>query len=110
VRRSIVQDSLDRAKAFRTTPAYHKAMRNRSVWIEPLFGEAKQWHQLVQFRLRRLHKVNIQALLIDAGQNIKRLLKQQTFTPSLPPTHPIAFALTPLNIYRLFAAECFIGV
>jgi hypothetical protein len=95
VRRSIVQDFLDRAKPFRATPAYLKAMRKRSVWIEQLFGEAKQWHQLVQFRLRRLHKVNIQALLTAAGQNIKRLLKQQTFAPSLPPSHPTVLALSP---------------
>ena len=55
-------------------------MRKRSVWIEPLFGEAKQWHQFVQFRLRRLLNVNIQALLIAAGQNIKRLLKRRPST------------------------------
>ncbi len=46
VRRSIFQDYLDRVHAYHTTPAYHKAMRKRSVWIEPMFAEAKQWHQL----------------------------------------------------------------
>src|SRR5258708_32452051 len=74
-------------------PAYQKAMRKRSVWIEPLFGEAKQWHQLVQFRLRRLHKVNIQALLIAAGQNIKRLLKQRPSTNPCPPIQPLELLL-----------------
>jgi transposase len=79
VRRPLAQAYLERTRAYHTTPAYQKAMRKRSVWIEPLFGEAKQWHQMVQFRLRRLHKVNIQALLIAAGQNIKRLLKVHSF-------------------------------
>jgi hypothetical protein len=41
---------------------------------EPLFGEAKDWHGLRRFRLRRLEKVNAEALLIAAGQNVKRLL------------------------------------
>ena len=50
-------------------------MRKRSVWVEPLFGEAKQWHGLRQFRLRGLPKVNIVGLLVAAGQNLKRLLK-----------------------------------
>jgi transposase len=99
VRRSIVQDFLDRAKALRSTPAYQKAMRKRSVWIEPLFGEAKQWHQLVQFRLRRLRKVNIQALLTAAGQNIKRLLKHQTVPAPLPPSLAVALALPQPNIF-----------
>ena len=67
-------------------------MRKRSVWIEPLFGEAKQWHQMVQFRLRRLQKVNIQALLIAAGQNIKRLLKAGHFHKPLRPAQAAVLA------------------
>ena len=85
VRRSGAQEYLDRVRAYRATPAYYKALRNRSVWIEPLFGEAKQWHQLAQFRLRRLEKVNIQALLIAAGQNIKRLLSRKERSKPLKP-------------------------
>jgi hypothetical protein len=42
--------------------------------VEPLFGEAKVWHGLRRFRLRRLEKVNIEALLIASGENIKRLV------------------------------------
>jgi hypothetical protein len=49
-------------------------MRKRAVWVEPLFGEAKQWHGLRQFRLRGLANVNMQALLVAAGQNLKRWL------------------------------------
>jgi len=49
-------------------------VRKRQVWVEPLFGEAKDWHGSRRFRLRTLEKVNAEALLIAAGQNIKRLL------------------------------------
>ena len=43
--------------------------------MEPLFAEGKQWHSLRRFRLRRLWRVNIEALMIGAGLNLKRLLK-----------------------------------
>jgi hypothetical protein len=65
---------VDRVKSYRGTFAYEKALRKRRVWVEPLFGEAKDWHGLRRFRLRRLEKVNAEALLIAAGQNVKRLL------------------------------------
>lgn len=42
--------------------------------MEPLFAEAKDWHGMRRFRLRTLEKVNIEALMIAAGQNVKRLL------------------------------------
>lgn len=51
-------------------------MRKRQVWVEPLFAEAKTWHGLRRFRLRGLEKVNSEALLIAAGQNLKRLLSR----------------------------------
>jgi hypothetical protein len=44
------------------------------AWVEPLFAEAKDWHGSRRFRLRTLEKVNTEALLIGAGQNVKRLL------------------------------------
>ena len=44
------------------------------MWIEPLFGEAKQWHGLRQFRIRGLMNVNTESLLMAAGQNLKRWL------------------------------------
>src|SRR3954453_21511801 len=65
---------VDRVKTYRGTFAYEKALRKRQVWVEPLFGEAKDWHGLRRFRLRRLKKVNIEALMIASGQNIKRLV------------------------------------
>jgi len=77
VRRSLYAEYLDRVRAYHQTPAYEKAMAKRKVWVEPLFGEAKDWHGLGRFRLRRLWKVNIEALLIAAGQNLKRLLRKR---------------------------------
>lgn len=84
LRRSFFQDDLDCASALRQTEAYQKAMRKRQVWVEPLFGEGKQWHQMRRFRLRRLEKVNIEGLIRASGQNIKRLLKQKIrkYTPN----------------------------
>ena len=54
-----------------------KAMAKRKIWVEPLFGEAKDWHGLRRFRLRRLWKVDAEALLIATGQNLKRLLRKR---------------------------------
>jgi hypothetical protein len=67
---------LDRVRAYHATEPYAKAMRKRKVWVEPLFAEAKDWHGLRRFRLRGLEKVNGEALLIAAGQNLKRLLSR----------------------------------
>jgi hypothetical protein len=64
----------DRVRGYHATESYKKAMRKRGVWVEPLFGEAKQWHGLRQFRLRGLPKVNTEGLLVAAGQNLKRWL------------------------------------
>ena len=62
--RSFFQDELDQAEAYQQTEAYQKAIRKRSVWVEPLFGEAKQFHRLGRFRLRGLEKVNIEGLKV----------------------------------------------
>jgi len=65
---------LDLVRAYREIWPYQKALRKRKVWVEPLFAEAKEWHGMRRFRLRRLRKVNIEALMVAAGQNVKRLV------------------------------------
>jgi transposase len=75
IHHSLHEAYLDRVRGYHETEAYARAMRKRQVWIEPLFGEAKQWHGLRRFRLCGLEKVNGEALLIAAGQNVKRLLQ-----------------------------------
>jgi transposase len=76
VGRSREEASLERVRGYHATEPYAKAMRKRAVWVEPLFAEAKAWHGLRRFRLRGLAKVNGEALLVAAGQNLKRLLSR----------------------------------
>jgi transposase len=75
IRRSFHQVYLERVRAYADMPAFKQALRKRSSWVEGLFAEAKQWHGLQRFRLRGLANVNIQALLVAAGQNLKRWLR-----------------------------------
>ena len=77
VHRSFHASYLERVKGYHQTQAYQKAMNKRKVWVEPLFAEAKDWHGLRRFRLHLLWRVNIEALRIAAGQNLKRLLKKR---------------------------------
>lgn len=77
VHRPFLADYLDRVKAYEATFAYQKALNKRKVWVEPLFGEGKQWHGMRRFRLRRLWRVNCEALVIASGQNLKRLLQKR---------------------------------
>jgi transposase len=76
LRRSFDEERLERVRAYHTTEPYQKAMRKRNVWVEPLFAEGKDWHGMRRFRLRRLWRVNCEALMRAAGQNLKRLLKK----------------------------------
>ncbi len=107
--RSFFQPYLDRVHAYHATEAYKKAMRKRQVWVEPLFGEAKQWHGLRRFRLRRLEKVNIEGLLKAAGQNLKRLVKPKQWKPRLKPAGGAALALphSPFELASRWVACCF---
>ena len=74
VGRHLDEAFLDRVRGYRATEAYQKAIRKRQVWVEPLFAEAKVWHGLRRFRLRGLANVNMEGLLVAAGQNLKRWL------------------------------------
>src|ERR671915_1236558 len=79
--RSFEEELLERVRAYRGTFSYEQALRKheqalrkRRVWMEPMFGEAKEWHGMRRFRLRTLWRVNAEAMVIATGQNIKRLL------------------------------------
>jgi transposase len=74
--RHVDEEYVERVRGYHETEDFAKAMRKRKVWVEPLFAEAKDWHGLRRFRLRGLPKVNGEALLIAAGQNLKRLLSR----------------------------------
>ncbi len=97
VQRNIDEDYLDRVRDYHSNEPYKKAMRKRKVWVEPLFAEAKDWHGLRRFRLRRLWKVNIEALMIAAGQNLKRLLSSKGWGHRLWPAGALSLSfLSPL--------------
>jgi hypothetical protein len=98
VTRPFAQPYLERVKGYYETEAYRKAMRKRKVWIEPKFGELKQWHQGDKFRLRRLRKVNIEGLLKAAGQNIKQLLKARVWSRPKPPANVAAIRMFPASL------------
>jgi transposase len=100
IRRSFEEEYLERVRTYRDTESYQKALRKRAVWVEPLFGEAKDWHGLRRFRLRRLEKVNAEALLIAAGQNLKRLLAFGYREPRRP-AQVAALRQPPPNPYEL---------
>lgn len=68
---------LDRVRDSHEPEDDSKAMRKRKECVEPLFAEAKPWHDLQRFRLRSPERVNIQAHLIAAGQNLKRILSKR---------------------------------
>jgi len=58
LRRGPLEGYVDRARAYRGTEPYEKALRKRAVWVEPLFGEAKEWHGMDRFRLRMLELIS----------------------------------------------------
>src|SRR5262249_27214399 len=77
VSRDVDEGYVERVRGYHETAPCQKAIRKRSVWVEPLFAEAKQWHGLRRFRARGLRKVNGEALLTATGQNLKRLLSKR---------------------------------
>ncbi len=97
VSRSFDEEYLDRVRGYHQTGVYKKAMRKRQVWVEPLFGEGKQWHGLGRFRLRRLRRVNIEATLIATGQNLKRLLSWRGWGKRHFPGGAAGVAVSPLQ-------------
>ncbi len=92
VSRGLDEEYQERVRAYRRTEPYRKALRKRAVWVEPLFGEAKEWHGSRRFRLRGLEKVNAEALMTASGQNVKRLV---SFGPRGPKKLATAAALQP---------------
>jgi hypothetical protein len=76
--RSYHQVYVERVQEFHQTEEYQKEIRKRGYWVEPLFGEAKDFHRLRRFRLWGLLKVNIEGVMVAAGQNLNRLIKHKS--------------------------------
>jgi transposase len=93
VSHSVHKPDLDRVARYHQTEAYKKAMRKRQVWAEPKFAESKMWHQGQRFRLRRIRKVNIEALLRASVQNLKQLLHRKSRQKPLKPANVQALAV-----------------
>jgi transposase len=74
IRRSFDEEYVERVRGYHQTRDYQKTYEKRKIWVEPLFGEAQEWHGMKRFRLRGLAKVNCEAVLTATGQNLKRLL------------------------------------
>jgi len=96
ISRHVAEEAFERVRAFHQTHAYKKAMNKRKVWVEPLFAEAKDWHGMRRFRLRRLWRVNCEALVVATGQNLKRLLQKRGWERRPFPTEAVAM-VPPLN-------------
>ena len=77
LKRNFDEEYVEQVRMYHATEPYQKAMRKRSVWVEPLFAEGKDWHGMRRFRLRGLWRVNCEALIRATGQNLKRLLKKR---------------------------------
>jgi len=93
---------IEKVRGYHTTEPYKKAIRERQVWAEPLFAEAKEWHGLRRHRLRGLRNANIQGLFIAAGQNLKRFLSGGTAAcPMWQPRGPPEKATVALGRLRL---------
>ncbi|MBA2442865.1 MAG: IS1182 family transposase [Rubrobacter sp.] len=101
--RNFDEEYFEKVEAHYELEAYKKAMRKRKVWIEPLFGEAKQWHGMERMRLRMLERVNCEVLTTASGQNIKRPL---TFGGRGPRRPAQVVALRPPERPLLYPDRC----
>jgi hypothetical protein len=121
VTRSFDEDYREELRERQTTETFKKAPRKRSVWVEPLFGEANDWHQFRRFRLpwgrvgdsglrpdlhglRGLENVNIQGLLVAAGQNLKRWVAATTHGPRPAAAQRAVFPVMPRRLTELSSA------
>lgn len=99
IQRPFDQAYIERVRRYHETAACQRAIRKRKVWVEPLFGEAKAVHGLRRFRMRGLEKVNAEALMTAAGQNLKRLLRHDR--GARPALGAVATLVTlPLRLWR----------
>ena len=104
IHRPFDQAYIERVRRYHETTACQRAIRKRKSWVEPLFGEAKAVHGLRRFRLRGLEKVNTEALMTAAGQNLKRLLRHHR---GVRPTARALAALATLSfrLWRRFSSD-----
>jgi hypothetical protein len=105
IHRSFHASYLERVRGYQQTLAYQNALNKRKVWIEPLFAEAKDWHGMRRFRLRRLWRVNCEALIIAAGHNLQQLLKKHGWGRRPFPTDALCVSFGPFYVLCSLAFE-----
>jgi hypothetical protein len=88
IRRPFDQAYIERVQRYHATGACQRAIRKRQACVEPLSAEAKTLHGLSRFRPRGIEKVNMEGLMVAAGQNLKRLFKYSGMRPA-----PLALAV-----------------
>ena len=96
IHRSFFADYLERVKGYQQTFARPESPAQASGVGRTAFGEGKQWHGMRRFRLRRLWRVNCEALVIATGQNLKRLLQQRGWGRRPFPSEAVAM-IPPAN-------------
>lgn len=92
VYRHVGEEYLERVHSYEQTLASQKALRKRQMWVELLFAEAKEWHGMRRFRLRRLWRVNGEARVTAAGHTLQHLLKKRGWRRHPFPTEAVASA------------------
>lgn len=97
IRRPFDQAYIERAQRYHDTDACQRAISKRQACVEPLFAEAKTLHGLRRFRLRAIEKVNIEGVMVAAGQNLKRLFKYSGMRPAPLALGVLASALLALR-------------
>jgi len=105
IRRPFDQGYVERVRSYHETRACKRAIKKRQVWVEPLFAEAKTLHGLRRFHLRGIEKVNMEDLMIAAGQNLKRLLRHMGTGPA---SQALLTALS-IRLHALFSRSAAAG-
>lgn len=85
IRRNIHQEFLEEVMKEMTQPIFAEKMRERRWKIEGLFAEAKNNHGLARAKYRGRGKVQIQAFMTAAIQNLKRVMRMIPDKEGIPP-------------------------
>lgn len=106
--RSTQETILEHVRSYQDQEPYKKALRKCQVWVEPLFAEGKEWHGMRRFRLRRLWRVNSEALVRAAGQNLKRLLQKRGWGRRPFPSEAVALLPAERTEAEVFPRKAFL--
>ncbi|WP_425348928.1 transposase, partial [Halalkalibacter urbisdiaboli] len=101
VLRHIWQDALDEAEHLRHTEVNKEIYAKRKETIERVFADLKQKHGMRWTNLKGLEKNSMQAMLVFAAMNLKKLANwhwRNTHPPASPTDNRRKYAKTPLRV------------